>query len=84
MRMLKLQNYFSWFPENQPVVFSIQPVIFISSLYKQLKPIEIRERENHTNKFILLHSYTNSYIQSPKTTGYSTMQPITHTHTHTK
>jgi len=27
--------------------------------------IEIRERENHTNKFILVHSYTKSYIQSP-------------------
>jgi len=25
------QSYFHWFPENQSVVFAIQPVVFISS-----------------------------------------------------
>jgi len=32
MKMLKLQNYFSVFPKNQPVVFAIQSIVFISSL----------------------------------------------------
>ena len=45
--------------------------LFLSAVNKNnLKHIcEIRERKNHTNKFILVHSYTKSYIQSPETTG---------------
>jgi len=46
--------------------------LFLSTVNKkQLKTdiCEIRERENHTNKFILVHSYTKSYIQSSETIG---------------
>jgi len=31
---------------------------------------EFRGRKNHTNSFIVVHSYTKSYIQFPKTSGY--------------
>jgi len=83
----KEQNWLSWFPENQSVVFAIQPVVFISSEYKQLKTNikEIRERDKHTKRFILVHSHPKSYIQFPETTGYPLIQLITYyKHTTTK
>ena len=46
---------------------------------------ELRERKNHTNSFILVHSYTKSYIQFPETSGYplSNKKPC-YKHTTTK
>jgi len=46
---------------------------------------EFRERKNHTNNFILVHSYTKSYIQFPETSGYplSNKKPY-YKHTTTK
>jgi len=39
--------------------------LFLSAVNKKQLKIDIckiKERENHTNKFILVHSYTKSYI----------------------
>ena len=71
MKMPKLQNCFSWFLENQLVGLRFNR-LFLSPVNKSnLKTniTEIRERDNHTTKFTLVHSYTKSYIQSLETTG---------------
>jgi len=68
----KEQNWLSWFPKNQPVVFAIQPVVLSAVNKKQLKTNikEFREWDNHTKRFIQVHSYPKSYIQFPETTRY--------------
>ena len=66
------QNCLSWLTENQPIVFAIQSVVFISRVKNNLKA-EFKwvqgKRKAH-KKFILVHSYPKSYIQSPETPRY--------------
>jgi len=59
--------------------------LFLSAVNKkQLKTniCKIREKENHTNNLILVHSYTKSYILSPENHRVSTMQSKSRLQTH--
>ena len=54
----KIKSVFNLIPENQSVVSSIQPIVFISSVYKQrLTRFKWNKgKRNQHNKLILVHT----------------------------
>jgi len=70
-KLAKIQYVLKCNTEKQPVVSSIQSVVYTSRNINNLKTKFKRDqrKRNAHKQFILVHSYNKTYIQFPETTG---------------